>query len=119
VPPAPPALPSPAPLTGPVGFGFAGVCPAPISLPPASQITVLGHDAALLLPLVFPGGTIGTTVYSQPSSITSTLRAPSPSDDAAAILAATRAAVAAARQRAHDAACALEQEQAVVDAIER
>jgi hypothetical protein len=38
------------------------------------------------------------TVYSQPSAITSSLRAPS--DDAAAILAATRAAVTAARQRA-------------------
>jgi hypothetical protein len=57
-----------------------------------------------------------TTVYSQPSAITS-LRAPS--DDAAAILAATRAAVTAARQRAQEAARALEQEQAVVDAIER
>jgi hypothetical protein len=57
-----------------------------------------------------------TTVYSQPSAITSSLRAPS--DDAAAILAATRAAVMAARQRAQDAARALQQEQAVVDAIE-
>jgi hypothetical protein len=37
------------------------------------------------------------TVYSQPSAVTS-LRAPS--DDAAAILAATRAVVATARQRA-------------------
>jgi hypothetical protein len=51
-------------------------------------------------------------------------RPPSPppcatSDDAAAILAATHAAVTAARQRAQDAARALEQEQAVVDAIER
>jgi hypothetical protein len=80
---------------------------------------VLGHDDALLLPLIFPGGAIGTIVYSQPSAITSTLRAPSPSNDAAAILVATRVAVAAARQRAHDAARALEQEQAVVDTIER
>jgi hypothetical protein len=109
----------PAPLPGPVGTGFAGVCPAPISLPHLSQTTVLGHDDALLLPLVFPGGTIGTTVYNQPSAITSTLRAPSPSDDAAAILAATRVAVAAARQRAQDAARALEQERSVVNAIER
>jgi hypothetical protein len=118
-PPAPPALPSPAPLPGPAGSGFAGACPASISLLRASQTTVLGHDDALLLPLVFPGGTIGTAVYSQPSAITSTMCAPSPSDDAATILAATRAAVAAARQRAQDAARALEQEQAVVDAIER
>jgi hypothetical protein len=57
------------------------------------------------------------TIYSQPSAITSSLRAPS--DDAAAILAATRAAVTAARQQAQDAARALEHEQAVVDAIER
>jgi hypothetical protein len=57
------------------------------------------------------------TAYSQPSAITSSLCAPS--DDAAAILAATRAAVTTARQRAQDAARALEQEQAVVDAIER
>jgi hypothetical protein len=57
------------------------------------------------------------TVYSQPSAITSSLCAPS--DDTAAILAATRTAVTAARQRAQDAARALEQEQAVVDAIER
>jgi uncharacterized membrane protein YgcG len=42
-----------------------------------------------------------------------------PSDAAAAILAATWAAVTAARQRAQDAARALKQEQAVVDAIER
>jgi hypothetical protein len=46
------------------------------------------------------------TVYSQPSAITSTLCAPS--DDAAAILAATRAAVTAAHQWAQDAARALE-----------
>jgi hypothetical protein len=52
------------------------------------------------------------TVYSQPSAVTSSLRAPP--DDAA-----TWAAVAAARQRADDAPRALEQEQAVVDAIER
>jgi hypothetical protein len=63
------------------------------------------------------GCPLATTVYSQPSTITSSLRAPS--DDAAAILTATRAAVTAARQRAQDAARALEQEQAVVDAIER
>jgi hypothetical protein len=56
---------------------------------------------------------------SQSSAITSTLRVSSPSDDAAAILAASRAIVAVARQRAQDAARALEKEQAVVDAIER
>jgi hypothetical protein len=57
------------------------------------------------------------TVYSQPSTITSSLRAPL--DDAAALLVATRATVMVARQRAQDAARALEQEKAVVDAIER
>jgi hypothetical protein len=57
------------------------------------------------------------TVYSQPSAITSSLRAPS--DEAATILLATRAAVTAACQRAQDAARALEQERAIVDAIER
>jgi hypothetical protein len=57
------------------------------------------------------------TVYIQLSVITSSLCAPS--DDAAAILAATQAAITAARQRAQDAARGLEQEQAVVDAIER
>jgi hypothetical protein len=57
------------------------------------------------------------TVYSQPSAITSSLRAPS--NDAAALLVTTRAVVTAARQRAQDAARALEQQQAVVDAIER
>jgi hypothetical protein len=55
------------------------------------------------------------TVYSQLSAITSSLRAPS--DDAASILTATRAAVTAAYQKAQDAARALEQEQAIVDAI--
>eukprot|EP00267_Zea_mays_P053414 XP_020406535.1 vegetative cell wall protein gp1-like [Zea mays] len=44
------------------------------------------------------GCPLPTTVYSQPSAIISSLR--TPSDDAAAILAATRAAVTAARQRA-------------------
>jgi hypothetical protein len=58
-----------------------------------------------------------TTVYSQPFTLTSSLRAPS--DDVAAILAATRAAVTAARQQAQDAVRALEQEQAVFDTIER
>jgi hypothetical protein len=48
------------------------------------------------------------TVYSQPSAITSSLCAPS--DDIATILAATWAAVTVARQRAQDAARALEQE---------
>jgi hypothetical protein len=62
------------------------------------------------------GCPLPTTVYSQSSAIISYLRTPS---DDAAILAATRAAVTAARQRAQDAARALEQEQAVVDAIER
>jgi hypothetical protein len=57
------------------------------------------------------------TVYIQLSVITSSLCAPS--NDAAAILAATQAAITAARQRAQDAARGLEQEQAVVDAIER
>jgi hypothetical protein len=63
------------------------------------------------------GCPLPTTVYSQPSAIISSLR--TPSEDAAAILAATRVAVTAAHQRAQDAARALEQEQAVVDAIER
>jgi ABC-type transporter Mla subunit MlaD len=57
------------------------------------------------------------TIYSQPSTITSSLRALS--DDVTAILAATRATVTAARQRAQDTARALEQEQAVIDAVER
>jgi hypothetical protein len=57
------------------------------------------------------------TVYNKPSAITSSLCAPS--DDAASILAATQAAVTTARQRAQDAAHALEQEQTVVDANER
>jgi hypothetical protein len=63
------------------------------------------------------GCPLPTTVYSQSSAIISSLR--TPSDDADTILAATRAAVTAARQRAQDVARALEQEQAVVDAIER
>jgi hypothetical protein len=63
------------------------------------------------------GCPLSTTIYSQPSAITSSLHAPS--DDVAALLAATRAAVTAARQRAQDAARTLEQEQTVVDAIER
>jgi hypothetical protein len=79
----------------------------PTSLPPFSL-----PDAALLrsqlLALGFPhfppDTTVGAparacppsvTVYSQPSAVTSSQRAPS--DDAAAILAATRAAVAVAR----------------------
>eukprot|EP00267_Zea_mays_P022141 XP_008646683.1 proline-rich receptor-like protein kinase PERK14 [Zea mays] len=86
-------------------------------------------EAALLapgfphIPLDMIGGTpmrgcpLSTTIYSQSSAITSSLHAPS--DDAAALLAATRAAVTAARQRAQDAARTLEQEQTVVDAIER
>jgi hypothetical protein len=57
------------------------------------------------------------TIYSQPSAITSSLCASS--DDIVALLVTTRVAVTAARQRAQDAARALEQEQAVVDAIER
>jgi type II secretory pathway pseudopilin PulG len=80
---------------------------------------MLGPDDALMLPLVFPHGAISTTVYSQSSALTSTLCAPSPSNDVAAILAATRATVAAARQRAQDTTRAIEQEQAVVNAIER
>jgi hypothetical protein len=63
------------------------------------------------------GCALPLTVYSQPSTITSALRAPS--DDVVALLAATRAAVTAARQRAQDTARALEQEQAVLDAIVR
>jgi hypothetical protein len=47
-----------------------------------------------------------TTVYSQSSALTFSLRAPW--DDAAAILTVTRATVAVARQRAQDAARALE-----------
>jgi hypothetical protein len=95
-----------------------------LSLPDAallhSQLLVPGFPH---VPLDTTGGapvrgcSVPTTVYSQLSAITSSLRAPS--DDAAALLAATRAAVTAARQRAQDAARALEQEQAVVDAIER
>jgi hypothetical protein len=108
-----------APLLGPADSDFAAVCPTSISLPHASQTTVLGHDDALLLPLVFPDGAIGTTIYSQSSATTSTLCAPSPSDDASAILAATHAAVAVARQRTQDTARALKKEQAVVDTIER
>jgi hypothetical protein len=42
-----------------------------------------------------------------------------PSDDAATILVAIRVTVTVARQRPLDTARALEQEQAVVDAIER
>jgi hypothetical protein len=105
--------------------GPDGSWPAPVlSLPDAallrSQLLAPGFPH---VPLDTPGGApvrsvpLPTTVYSQPSAITSSLRAPS--DDAVAILAATRAAVTVARQRAQDAAHALEQEQAVVDAIER
>jgi hypothetical protein len=105
--------------------GPDGSRPAPVlSLPDAtlfrSQLLAPGFPH---VPLDTPGGApvrnipLPTTVYSQPSVITSSLRAPS--DDVAAILAATRAAVTAARQRAQDAARALEQEQAVVGAIKR
>jgi hypothetical protein len=91
--------------------GPDGARPAPdVSLPDAT-----------LLPPGFLGGLLGVTpqtiVYIQSSTLTSTLRAPS--DDAAAILAATQAAVVATRQRAQDVTRALEKEQAVVDAIER
>jgi hypothetical protein len=99
-----------------------------------SAPTLFLPDAALLrsqllapgfphVPLDTTGGApvrgcpLPTTVYSQPSAIISSLR--TPSDDVAAILATTRAAVTVAHQRAQDATRALEQEQAVVDAIER
>jgi hypothetical protein len=103
--------------------GHDGSQPAPaLFLPDAallrSQLLAPGFPH---VPLDTTGGAtvrgcpLLTTVYSQPSAIIS-LR--TPSDDVAAILAATRAAVTVARQRAQDAARALEQEQAVVDAIE-
>jgi hypothetical protein len=85
-----------------------------------SQLLVPGFPHGLL------GMTVGAhmrdcpppmTVYSHPFALTSSLRAPS--DDVVAILVATQAAVTAARQWAQDAARALEQEQTVVDVIER
>eukprot|EP00267_Zea_mays_P051678 XP_020404662.1 uncharacterized protein LOC109944343 [Zea mays] len=114
--------------------GAALALTATVFSPDFPSIAFSLPDAAFLrsqlLAPGFPHVPLGTTVgapvrdcpplvivYSQPSAVTSSLRAPS--DDAAAILAATRSAVAAARQRAQDAARALEQEQAVVDAIER
>jgi hypothetical protein len=98
--------------------GHDGSQPAPaLSLPDAALLR------SQLLASGFPhvpttggapvrGCPLPTTVYSQSSAIISSLR--TPSDDAAAILAATRPAVTTARQRAQDAARALEQEQVKV-----
>eukprot|EP00267_Zea_mays_P045015 XP_020397249.1 calphotin-like [Zea mays] len=120
-----PPAPAPTPSTtfatalAPMGPGrlLHSPCRTPLCFAPSCW------HRAFHIPLDTTGGApmhgcpLPATVYSQPSAITSSLRAPS--DDAAAILAATRVAVTAARQRAQDAAHALEQEQAVVDAIER
>jgi hypothetical protein len=111
---------------------LSGALGSALSIPDVLPDAVLLRSQ--LLALSFPHGLLGmtppmtvgahmrdypppTTVYSQSSALTSSLRAPS--DDAATILAEIGVAVAAARQRAQDAARALEQEQALVDAIER
>jgi hypothetical protein len=98
--------PPPAPTqsaTLPAAPGPDGSWPAPaLSLPDAallrSQLLAPGYphvplDTTGAAPV--RGCPVPLTVYSQPSTITSALRAPS--DDAAALLAATRAAVTAAR----------------------
>jgi hypothetical protein len=120
------------PRPAPTQSATLAAAPSPDGSRPAPVLSLT--DAALLrsqllapgfphVPLDTTGGApvrscpLPTTVYSQLSAITSSLCAPS--DDVAAILAATRAAVTAARQRAQDDAHALEQKQAVVDAIER
>jgi hypothetical protein len=95
---------NPAPPPTSAGSGPTGARPASAAPNLSAGLALMAGNPAppptLTPPAPGPRGAIDTTVYSQPSALTSTLRAPSPSDDAAAILAATRAAVAAARQRA-------------------
>jgi hypothetical protein len=115
------SLPDPHPAAASLYPGFLS---SALSLPDAalfrSQLLAPGFPHVPLdMPVEAPvrDRPLQLTVYSQPSAITSSLRAPS--NDAAALLVTTRAVVTAARQRAQDAARALEQQQAVVDAIER
>jgi hypothetical protein len=85
---------------------YPGFPSSALSLPDAalfrSQLLAPGFSH---VPLEMPVGALvrdrppPLTIYSQPSAITSSLCAPS--DDAAALLVATRAVVTAARQRAH------------------